>query len=176
MSQSIFQTLALIFKEYNVRCVLIGGYAVNAHKVTRHTVDVDFLITREDFNKVLTSLNNLGYKIIHEQETFLQLACVGFRDIDFMLSDTATLKKIFDTGDRVVIADEEFITPNLMNLIALKLHSVKWNRHRELIDIPDIILLLQANDITIESPDIKIVFEKYGTPELFRMVQEGIKK
>lgn len=43
---SVFNTLANIFKECKVKSVLIGGYAVNAHKVSRHTVDVDFLITR----------------------------------------------------------------------------------------------------------------------------------
>lgn len=173
MPISIFKTLANIFKQTGVTAVLIGGYAVNAHKVTRHTVDIDFLIFRDDFDKVFRELEPVGYAIAHRQDAFVQLTGKGLRDIDFMLSDVETAHAMYKSGDQVTIAGEEFVTPNLNNLISLKLHSIRWNPHRELVDLPDIILLLQANDVDIESADIRMLFDKYGTPELYRKARKS---
>jgi hypothetical protein len=50
---TIFHLIADIFKKTQVSCVLIGGFAVNYYKATRHTADVDFLVTEEDFAKAL---------------------------------------------------------------------------------------------------------------------------
>ncbi|MBD3315071.1 MAG: hypothetical protein GF344_04735 [Chitinivibrionales bacterium] len=175
MPISIFKKLANIFKQTGVTAVLIGGYAVNAHKVTRHTVDIDFLIFRDDFDKVFKELEPVGYAIAHQQDAFVQLTGKGLRDIDFMLSDAETAYAMYNTGDRITIAGELFVTPSLGNLIALKLHSIRWNPHRELVDLPDIILLLQANDVDIESAEIKVLFEKYGTPELYQKAQKSFR-
>ena len=175
MPISIFKTLANIFKQTGVTAVLIGGYAVNAHKVTRHTVDIDFLIGKDDFEKLFAELQHIGYAIAHRQDAFVQLNGKGLRDIDLMLSDIDTVNTIYETGDRVTIAGEQFVTPSLNNLLALKLHSIRWNPHRELVDLPDIILLLQANDVDIESAEIKELFEKYGTRELYRKAQKSFR-
>lgn len=171
----IFRTLAEIFKRTGVTAVLIGGYAVNAHKVTRHTVDIDFLIEKNGLEGPLAELKRIGYTVAHQQEAFVQLTAQGLRDIDFMLSDVATVSKMYETGDRVTIAGEEFVTPNLNNLVALKLHSIKWNPHRELVDFPDIVLLLQANDVDIASTGIKELFSKYGTPELYQKARQSFR-
>jgi len=176
MNQSTFTLLASIFKDTATFGVLIGGYAVNAHKVTRHTVDIDFLVTKDTFNKVFPELKRHGYAIVCEHEVFVQIAGQNLRDIDFMFSDETTVRKIFDTGDRVTIAGESFVTPNLENLIALKLHSIKWNPRRELVDMPDIVFLIQANGIDLENPNIKSLFEKYGTSELFDKIKNYLKK
>jgi len=174
MNQSAFTLLAATFKNTGSIGVLIGGYAVNAHKVTRHTVDIDFLVTKETFNKIFPELELQGYSIVNEHEVFVQIAGMGLRDIDFMFSDESTIRKIFDTGNRIRIAGEFFVTPNLENLIALKLHSIKWNPHRELVDMPDIVLLMQANGMDIDNPGIRSVFEKYGTPELLEKIKTYI--
>lgn len=48
--------------------------------------------------------------------------------------------------------------------------------YRELVDFPDTLLLLQANDIDIENAEIKMLFDKYGTPELYRKARESFGK
>ena len=41
--RSIFHLISDVTHKEGVPCVLIGGFAVNFHKVTRQTADVDFL-------------------------------------------------------------------------------------------------------------------------------------
>jgi hypothetical protein len=176
MIQSTFALLADIFRNTKTRGVLIGGYAVNAHKVTRHTVDIDFLVTKETFRNIFPELKQQGYSIVCEHEVFVQIAGKNLRDIDFMFSDESTVKKIFDTGDSIKIAGETFVTPNLENLIAMKLHSMRWNPHRELVDLPDIVFLIQANEIDVGTPEIRSLFLKYGTNELFEKIKTYLKQ
>lgn len=171
MNQPIFKCIKSLFREAGVQCVLVGGYAVNAFKVTRHTADIDFLITRADFEKLKPALLDMGYSVVHEQDVFAQLQGRMLRDVDFMFSDKETVTSIVENGVRTKISGEEFVVPSLNHLIAMKLHSIKYNSHRELHDLPDIVYLMQANSLSPHSPRIRAVFKKYGTPELFEKVK-----
>lgn len=48
-----FDLVADTFKQSNTAGILIGGFAINYHKVTRQTVDVDFLITKDNYGKII---------------------------------------------------------------------------------------------------------------------------
>ena len=45
MASSLFNILSDIFKINQISAILIGGYAVNSYKVTRHTAEYDQFIT-----------------------------------------------------------------------------------------------------------------------------------
>jgi hypothetical protein len=60
------------------------------------------------------------------------------------------------------IAGEKFRVPHIHHLIALKLHSIKYNSHRELLDYPDIVHLVLANGIDAESSEIKSIVSKHA--------------
>lgn len=168
MAASIFKILSSIFKEANISCILIGGYAVNSYKVTRHTADVDFMITKESFEKIKDKLFRVGYSIQHQQDVFVQLVNVqGYRDLDFMFCDQHTFDKFLNTSKDVSIASENFLVPSLEHLIALKLHSIKYNPHRELNDIPDIVNLIKANHLNYNDPDFVKFTEKFGSKEIY---------
>jgi len=172
---SLFKIISKIFQEHNVHGLLIGGYAVNSYKVTRHTADVDFMITKGDFEKIKIPLQQIGYQIVHQQEVFIQLSGEGLRDLDFMFSEDDTFKKLFSLGTQVKIAGATFTVPNIMHLIALKLHSIKFNPHRELNDLPDIVYLIQNNDLDINSDEFSQLFKKHGTNELYEKVKGLLK-
>ena len=72
-----------------VPCVLIGGFAINHYRVTRQTADVDFLITKEGFDKIVGLLEKAGYKKVLLQENFAQLQSsrLSLLDVDFMFVD-----------------------------------------------------------------------------------------
>ena len=57
---TVFHLISTIFVKQNISCILIGGFAVNYYKVTRQTADVDFLITRNDYEKILDLLKKEG--------------------------------------------------------------------------------------------------------------------
>ncbi|MBI3990830.1 MAG: nucleotidyltransferase [Candidatus Omnitrophica bacterium] len=175
MDTNIFHLFSDISKKSGISCVLVGGFAVNYYKVTRQTADVDFLIAKEDFEKISGLLEKAGYKkdCIHEVFIKLKNEKPYLMDIDFMLADKETLVKIIKDGERVSIAGEEFIVPSLNNLIALKLHSIKYNPKLRLTkDLPDIINLIRINKVDYESREFRELCLKYGTEEIYKKIVE----
>ena len=172
---SIFHLLTDIFAKRNVTSVLIGGFAVNYYKVTRQTADIDFLITKDDFEKILSLLEENGFRKDYTQEVFARL--IGKKsylmDLDFMFVDKETLDKIIDEGRQINIAGQKFIVPSLNHLIALKLHAIKYNpRIREYKDLSDIIELIKVNRLKVKNKEFRNLCLKYGTEELYHKILE----
>lgn len=174
---TIFHLISEVFKKAKADCVLIGGFAVNYYKVTRHTADVDFLIVKEDFEKMKELFEKEGFKRDYSQEVFARLRGdnLYLMDIDFMFVDRDTLDKIIKEGRRITIAGQKFIVPDLKHLIALKLHSIKYNfKFRQYKDIPDIIELIKVNKVDVKSRDFKNLCLKYGTEEIYHKITESV--
>ena len=173
---TIFNLISDVSKKSGVLCVLIGGFAVNYYKVTRQTADVDFLITKDDFKEILSLLEKAGYKQDFGQKVFARLKSSNntyLMDIDFMFVDKETLNKIIKDGKRISIAGEEFTIPSLNNLIALKLHSLKYNlKIRENKDLPDIINLIRINKVDYKSKEFQELCLKYGTEKIYNKILE----
>jgi len=175
---SVFHLIAAIVKETGARCVLIGGFAVNYYKVTRQTADVDFLITKDGYKKILSLLEAEGLKEDYTQEVFARLTADRpyFIDLDFMFVDKETLDKIIKDGKTVEIAEQKFIVPCLNHLIALKLHAIKHNpKIREFKDFLDIAELIKVNKIDIKSDELRVLCLKYGTEELYNKILDWVR-
>ena len=113
--------------------------------MTRQTADVDFLITKADFDKIVGLLEKSGYKKALVQENFAQLQSsrLSLLDVDFIFVDKETLTKITKEGERLKIVGQTFVVASLHHLIALKLHSIRHNsKIRITKDLPDIINLI----------------------------------
>jgi hypothetical protein len=172
----IFHLISDIFTKAGVSCVLIGGFAVNYYKVTRQTADIDFLITKDDFEKILSLLEEKGFRKDNIQEVFARL--IGkesyLMDVDFMFVDKETLHKIIKAGKEISIAGKQFIVPSLNHLIALKLHAIKYNpKLRQYKDFADIIELIRINRLNVKDTEFKNLCLKYGTDELYKKILEG---
>lgn len=172
-NSNIFSVISSIFTEGKVACVLIGGFAINYYKVSRSTADIDFLITKGDFDKISGSLKENGFRKDYEQKVFARF--LGERpnlmDVDFMFVDKETLDKIVKEGRQISIVGQKFIVPSLRHLIALKLHAIKYNpRIREYKDLLDIIELIRANQVNVKDAEFKDLCLKYGTEELYRKI------
>ena len=175
---TVFHLISDASKKTGARCVLIGGFAVNFYKVTRQTADADFLITKEDFEKITPLLKKAGCKQDISQNTFVRVESTGktyLIDADFMFVDKGTLDKIIKNGKKTKIAGQEFILPSLNDLIALKLHSIKYNpRLRENRDLPDIVELIRVNKIDFKSEDFQGLCLKYGTWDIYNKISERV--
>src|SRR5271169_4721215 len=114
---SVFHLISDFTHEQGVSCVLIGGFAINHYKVTRQTADVDFLITKEDFDKIAGPLEKAGYKKALLQENFAQFegGRLSLLDVDFMFVDKETLAKIIKEGEKFKIVGRTFIVPSLFH-------------------------------------------------------------
>lgn len=174
---SVFHLISDFSNERGISCILIGGFAVNYYKVSRQTVDVDFLITEEDFRKLIGLLEEAGYKQDFGQEKvfahFRANEILSLMDVDFMLVNKETFNEMLKEGKRIEIAGREFVVPSLNHLIALKLHSLKHNfKARENKDLPDIIELIRANQVDYKSKEFKELCFKYGTEEIYNKIVE----
>ncbi|MBF0216335.1 MAG: nucleotidyltransferase [Candidatus Omnitrophica bacterium] len=176
--RSIFHLVSKISRQAGVNCVLIGGFAVNYYKVTRQTADVDFMITEEDYRKIEALIKEAEYKEDQSHGNFIRLKSTGskfFMDVDFMFVDKNTLDKILDNGKKMTIAGQEFTVPSLNDLIALKLHALKYNaKLRETKDLPDIIDLIRINNIEYKSKDFHDLCFKYGNAETYEKIMKTL--
>ena len=174
---TVFHLISAVSRDTGASCVLIGGFAVNYYKVTRQTADIDFLITADDFKKIVNLLKKEGYKEDYSQEVFTRLTTDSdyLVDLDFMFVDDKTLSKVIDEGSEIEIAKQKFIVPSLNHLIALKLHSIKNNpKLRKEKDLPDIIELIKANKVDIKNNDFKNICLTYGTQDLYEEILRRI--
>ncbi|MBN1354543.1 MAG: nucleotidyltransferase [Candidatus Omnitrophica bacterium] len=174
---TIFHLISAITKKEGIRCVLVGGFAINYYNVARQTVDVDFLMTKEDFKRISKYLENAGFELDYSQEVFARFKGPDYylMDIDFMFVDKETLDKILKDSKETFIAKQKFIVPSLNTLIALKLHAVKYNRKlREYKDLPDVINLIRVNRLDYKSKEFRGLCLKYGTEELYNKILKGV--
>ena len=173
----VFYLISSVCSKNKVSYVLIGGFAVNYHKVARQTADVDFLITKEDFEKIAGLLQKDGFKQSYVQEVFARLTAQEpyFMDLDFMFVDKETLDKIIQESEVANIGNQQFRVPCLNHLIALKLHAIKYNPGaREYKDLADIIELIKVNNLAVKGKLFKDLCLKYGTEELYRKILEKV--
>lgn len=173
---TIFHLISDMAQRKGIRCILIGGFAVNYYKVTRQTADVDFLITKEDFNKISGLLEEAGYKKDTVHGVFARFGSTNFlMDVDFMFVDKETFDKIAIAGQEIMIAGQKFKVPSLNNLIALKLHSIKYNpKLREYRDLPDIINLIKVNNVDFKNHEFRELCLKYGTEEIYKQLLSSL--
>lgn len=171
---TVFHLISDIVDKNGIVCVLIGGFALNYHKVTRQTADIDFLITKDDFEKIACALQEAGYKQDYlQKEVFVRLKSSSryLIDLDFMFVDKETLDKLIKDAQEITIAQRKFIVPSLNHLIALKLHSIRYNpKMREHKDLPDIINLIKMNGLKVKSSEFKNLCLKYGSDELYQKI------
>ena len=170
-----FHIVAKASKRSSVPCVLIGGFAINFYKVTRSTLDIDFLITQEDLLKIKDALLAAGYT-----EDFATDVAIRFSnkkealDIDFMIVDGETRKKIIEDGKKTEVVGEKLIIPSIDHLIALKLHAIKYNqKNRIWKDLPDVIRLIKMNNIDCKKKAFKELCLRYGTSEIYQTILEN---
>lgn len=170
---NVFDLIADIFKQTNTRGILIGGFAINYYKVTRNTVDVDFLITVKDYEKTINALLLSGYRKDSAGEVFTRLTSddLKFIDLDFMCVDEETFAKVLKEGICIKIAGHDFIVPSLIHLIALKLHAIKCNPQMRIFkDLPDIVGLIKANRLDPLTNEFKEWCLKYGTEDIYNKI------
>jgi predicted nucleotidyltransferase len=174
----IFHIVSQVAKKEKISCLLIGGFAINYYKVTRQTLDVDFLITPEGFEKIKPVLKQAGYREEFVRDVFARL---GHKekdrmDLDFLFVDRETLRKMIRSGKKIKLAGEEFYIPSLEHLLALKLHAMKNNPNQRLFkDLPDVLNLIQLNRVDYKTRKFEKLCLKYADEKIYRAVMESLK-
>lgn len=152
--------------KHGLHFLVIGGHAVNAYAEPRATLDLDLLILankRDEWRKVIEAE---GYRLVNDAPSFMQFSPpygVPFR-LDLMLVNDSTFSALSRDSNSVVCLGLPVHVPSALNLIAMKIHALRYGpESRKDKDWPDIKNLMKSAAIAPTSPELKAVFEKHGS-------------
>lgn len=169
--RTILENLLFAFRAEDVRYALIGGYAVGLWGVVRGTVDVDFLVRRDDLDKLDRIMTSLGYELRHRSENVSQYtsaqALLG--EIDFLhafrihsvrMLERTVEKTIFQESLSIRVLQPE-------DLIGLKIQAIANNESREHLDMYDIEELMRLHGSSMDWQLIEEYFDVFDQQDLF---------
>jgi hypothetical protein len=157
--------------------LVIGGTAVNALGHARLTLDLDLMIPRRDVELWSALLERIGYRRIPEQIAFAQFSppFEGMWPVDLMLVNDSTFQKASAAACDKVIDGIPVKVPAVLDLIAMKLHALRYGKpDREAKDLTDIYELVQFHGIDVTSDLFRTVCDKYGTTQLYERIQRAL--
>jgi hypothetical protein len=150
--------------------VLVGGWALSHYGVSRQTLDLDFLTLQPQLDALDKILESAGYRQVYRTELFVKYRSEagGLLDVDLLFVDAETLSAIRAQCDTIRMGDAEFGVASLFHLIAMKLHALRHNRERRLgRDMPDVLALIDANNLNVCDETFKQLCLRFGTPQLY---------
>ena len=146
---SVSEQVLQLFRYESIRFALIGGYAIGLWGVSRSTVDMDFLIHRDDLNTLDRIMAGMGYERRYRSENVSHFnsesAPCGemdflhaFRPHSLAMLDRAVERKIL--GGKLLV---KTLIPE--DLIGLKIQAIVNDPRREKWDLRDIEALLKIH-------------------------------
>jgi hypothetical protein len=172
--------IAVQAAERGLPFVIAGGHAVVLHGHPRNTFDLDLIIRRTDQAgwKELAKAN--GYSPYREGPTFLQFNPQDDTQalpLDLMLVGEATFTKLMADAVPAPASSPGAKVVSLRHLLALKCHAIRHgHRGRIVKDADDVIRLTLANKLDLDDPDIRDLFLKHGSMELYDKVRRLCKR
>ncbi|MBF0487468.1 MAG: nucleotidyltransferase [Nitrospirae bacterium] len=159
----VLETLTSEFARYGISYALIGGMAFNLWGVHRSTVDVDFLVLRDDMEKVAAIMEGNGYECRFRTENVSQFVSPlrvfgevdflhAFRDAAVTMLKRPTVKAAFNGQLNINVLGPE-------DLIGLKLQAMKNDPQRVPVDASDIRTLVSICKNSLDVESIKKYFE-----------------
>jgi hypothetical protein len=175
--QTVISSLLKSFGEHRIRYSLIGGFALGLWGVARATVDLDFLVRREDREKVTQGMRELGYELKFQSENVSQYVSPLklFGEVDFLhafrrasieMLDRAVEKEIFAGKARIKVLQPA-------DLVGLKLQAIKNNPSRKEQDLADIESLVLAQKARLDWTLIETYAEALDAQDLLKEIRKG---
>jgi hypothetical protein len=158
--RTVLELILKDFQKYNIRYGLIGGFALGVWGLSRATIDLDFLIQRDDLNKVDTIMKSHNYECVYKSENVSQYVSAlkifgeidflhAFREISLQMLKRAEEKDIFEGGLKIRVLRPE-------DIIGLKIQSLVNNQKRT----------------AQEYLDIEGLMERYGKELDWQLIEE----
>ena len=173
--ERVLKELAVRFRERAVRYGLMGGYAVAIHGYPRTTVDLDFLVDREDLGKIDEILGGMGYEIRHRSEEVSQF--VSLRQelgaIDFVHAFREASVKMLGRARPVRLSPEgpEILVLAVEDVVGLKIQAIANAPHRRSQDLADIQKLVAAHRESLDWELVEDYFALFDMRDVFEMLK-----
>lgn len=167
----VLKHLLISFEEQGIRYSLIGGLSLGAWGVTRGTVDIDFLVLKDDLPKIDRLMQSLGYTLHYRSENVSQfMSPVSlFGEVDFLhafrapsmrMLEHAEVRKLFGESLSVRVLKIE-------DIIGMKVQAIANNESRRLMDMADIEALLALHGSVVDWELIGEYFALFELDDVF---------
>lgn len=152
-----------------VRFLLIGGRALEAHGYVRNTKDVDLLIASNDVPAMDRLLTSTGYHKEAENEVFSRWRhrTMEAEDVDVMFVSISTFETLAKDAVTMKLGSAEVRIPSVPNIAALKFHAMKNNPDRFGKDAADILALMERYPAVLNPEKLRQLCHRFGTPALW---------
>lgn len=153
----------------NVGFALIGGFALAAHGVVRATQDIDLLVDGDEKDKVRAILEDVGFKVVMENNEVAHLSGAG--QLDLLFANREPTKKMISRASRI----NDFPVPVVCveDLIGLKIQAYKNDSRREFQDKADIQALMEINS-SLDFKQIKIYADMFDEWKFIKDLSESL--
>ena len=173
--EQVLRTVLAEFERQRIRYAVIGGFAVSTLGVLRATRDVDFLMHRDDLERLHAILTPLGYQRIaqtenvshytHPDSVWGSLDFIhAFRVIACQMLEQANAVPIFQGAQTIRVVQPE-------DLIGLKVQSMANNPRRRAKEEYDIEELAQRYGNQLHWDRVQAYYELFELGEEARALQ-----
>lgn len=170
--EGVLATIAEKARERGLPFLVAGGHAVIFHGAPRATFDLDLAIRRDDEERWLALLKEVGYEVHHKNPAFTQLVPLdeSWLPVDLMLIREDTFRKLL--ADAVVgregVEGLDAGVVSMEHLLAMKCHAISYgHRGRVVKDVEDILTLARNGKLDFHQPAIKAIVLKHGSQEIY---------
>jgi hypothetical protein len=166
--RATLQQLVSSFVEAEIGYALIGGYAVGLWGVARGTVDIDFLVVRDDLPRLDQIMIKCGFTLDHRSENVSQFSSPA-GGIDFLHAFRHHTRTMLARAvERSIFAGEilvRVLRPD--DLIGMKIQAIANDPDRTPLDRYDIEELMRLHGSTLDWLLVEEYFDLFEMPNLF---------
>ena len=165
----VLRALIAEFDRLQIRCAAIGGFALGVLGAPRQTMDLDFLVHRDDLTKLDGALTGLGYRRIvrtenvsqyrHDNEVWGSVDFIhAFRKISLAMLQRAKSYPAFGGAQSVKAVEPE-------DVIGLKVQAMSNDPARKSQELSDIERLAARYGAKLDWDRVQEFYDLFGLGE-----------
>ncbi len=174
--QLVLRKLIAAFNRSRVRYAVIGGFAMGVWGVAKATADIDFLVDREDLEKLHRIMTALGYRrAVHTENVSQYLSPLRvFGEIDFLHAFRKVSLKMLARAKVKGVLGGKVKAKVLMveDIIGLKTQAIANDRTRRAGELQDIVALMALHHERLDWPLLRDYFALFQFEGLYERLRE----
>lgn len=172
----VLKTLISEFSRLKIRSVVIGGFALGVLGVPRQTMDLDFLVHRDDLEKLDKALTALGYSRLFHSENVSQYRHpeAAWGSVDFIHAFRKISLAMLDRAQEhpALGGRQSLRTARPEDVIGLKVQAMFNDPERRAQEQNDIDRLMAAYGRRLDWDRIEEFYDVFGLAEEAKKLRE----
>ncbi len=159
----VLETVVTFLRKEGYPGALIGGFAMQAHGMSRATVDLDFVVDADAQGKLIAFLESLGYETLYRSSGYSNHlhSDLDLGRVDFVYVRGETRKKLFAGAREVQLhGGLSALVPRPEHLVAMKIQAMKNDPERTLREMADLQYLIGLPGV--DNDEVRRYFERQG--------------